>query len=574
MPDLAHSLYGRDLGHFSIVAGLWGLDFDAPDAKVGLKRLVHSLLDRELIKTQYRELPDDAKKALEHLAANHGRMPWAQFSRRYGLIREVGPGRRDRERPYLNPESTSEILWYRAWIGRAFVDLIGGAEEFVYIPSDLLELAGLQTTHEVYQLGRPATQAERAVIWLANDRILDHTCTLLAGLRIGLKDAQIEDFISELSYPLPVAIEFLKHLLVDTGVLDDQYIPVPDVTRQFLEAGRSEALTGLVQTWLASPEINDLWMVPGLVAEGGWRNDPVKTRQLALELIRGASDQYKGSAASEELPWISLSSFVSAVKQHEPDFQRPAGDYDSWFIRQAGSDEFLRGFENWDKVEGALLHYLIAGPLHWLGIVDLGTHASSHQDGLLQTASPEIGAFRLSLMADELLRGIPPGKAATESEPVQVNTEGDIWLSALCPRAVRYQIARFCSWEGLRDGDYYYVVTPMSLTHAQGQGLKVSQLLALLRRYAQNIPPMLVKALERWDTSGSEAQFEHVLLLRLKNPEILQALRGGRAARFIYEVISPTAAIIKPGSVKGLKSALAEMGYLVNVDFEMGESAG
>ena len=96
MPDLAHSLYGRDLGHFSIVAGLWGLDFDAPDAKVGLKRLVHSLLDRELIKTQYRELPDDAKKALEHLAANHGRMPWAQFSRRYGLIREVGPGRRDR----------------------------------------------------------------------------------------------------------------------------------------------------------------------------------------------------------------------------------------------------------------------------------------------------------------------------------------------------------------------------------------------------------------------------------------------------------------------------------------------
>ena len=61
---------------------------------------------------------------------------------------------------------------------------------------------------------------------------------------------------------------------------------------------------------------------------------------------------------------------MTAVHQQQPDFQRPAGDYDSWFLRDQQSGEFLRGFEHWDEVDGALLRYLICGPLHWLGGVD------------------------------------------------------------------------------------------------------------------------------------------------------------------------------------------------------------
>ncbi|NIO71720.1 MAG: hypothetical protein GTN71_22490, partial [Anaerolineae bacterium] len=51
------------------------------------------------------------------------------------------------------------------------------------------------------------------------------------------------------------------------------------------------------------------------------------------------------------------------IKESDPDFQRPDGDYSSWYIRQADTGRYLSGFESWDQVEGALIAYLIAQPL-------------------------------------------------------------------------------------------------------------------------------------------------------------------------------------------------------------------
>ena len=33
--------------------------------------------------------------------------------------------------------------------------------------------------------------------------------------------------------------------------------------------------------------------------------------------------------------------------------------------------DYLRGFSTWDEVDGALVRFLITGPMHWLGLVDL-----------------------------------------------------------------------------------------------------------------------------------------------------------------------------------------------------------
>ena len=96
--------------------------------------------------------------------------------------------------------------------------------------------------------------------------------------------------------------------------------------------------------------------------------------------------------------WWSLSSFVAAVHERQPDFQRPAGDYDSWFIRREGSTDFLRGFSTWDEVDGALIRFMIAGPLHWLGILDLATPAPNGS----------VTAFRFSRWAPALLDGAFP----------------------------------------------------------------------------------------------------------------------------------------------------------------------
>ena len=64
--------------------------------------------------------------------------------------------------------------------------------------------------------------------------------------------------------------------------------------------------------------------------------------------------------------WVSVADFIDAVKATDPDFQRPGGDYESWYIRDAGSGAYLTGFESWDRVEGELLRALLTGPARWL----------------------------------------------------------------------------------------------------------------------------------------------------------------------------------------------------------------
>ena len=87
-------------------------------------------------------------------------------------------------------------------------------------------------------------------------------------------------------------------------------------------------------------------------------------------------------------------------------------------------------------------------------------------------------------------------------------------------------------------------------------------MIALLRRFALTVPPSLVRALERLDQVGVEARLEQALILRVSSPEILQALRQSRAARFLGDPLGPTAIILRPNAGEKVLSILAELGYL------------
>jgi len=562
MPDLTHSLQGRDLGHLRIVAELWGLELSAPDARVGLQRLAPLLLDAARVAQVINDLPQAARLALQGLAQGEAdgsgaaRMSWALFTRRYGPLREVGPARRDRERPHLDPgASPVELLWYRALVARAFFDTPSGPQEFAYIPDDLLALLPALQAGEPPALGRPASPSERLHPLPAGDRILDHACTLLAALRMG------QPLESPFSFPPPGEGEngrppltpaVLQRLLSCAGLLDPSGVPLPEPTRLFLDAPRGEALAMLVKAWRSSPDFNELRLLPGLEAEGEWRNDPLRARTAILAFLNGIPGLSLAPAGEPARPFWSLPGFVSAIRQRNPDFQRPAGDYDSWHLRRASSVEFLRGFEHWDEVDGALIRYLICGPLFWLGIVDLAAPAPG--------APP--AAFRISAWGKALLAGQPAPGMPPENAPVQVLSDARLRAPRLAPRSARYQIARAARWEGETDREYLYRLTPASLDRARKSGLRVSHLVSLLRRCAPGIPPPLARALERWDERGSEARFERQVILRLSSPDLLAALRSSRAARFLGDPLGPTAVIVKPGAWEKVMAVLAEMGYL------------
>jgi hypothetical protein len=309
----------------------------------------------------------------------------------------------------------------------------------------------------------------------------------------------------------------------------------PEAVKAFLEAPRPDALKLLYDAWMESTTFNELRLMPGIICEGEWTNQPQETREFLLNLL-DAIPQGK---------WWSLNSFVRDVKQKYADFQRPAGDYDSWFIKRESDGEYLRGFACWDQVDGALIKYFITDVLHWLGQVDL-----SAADG-----ANEVTSFRLS--------SFEPRKA--ESGKIAVISNGRITVERYAPRTLRYQIARFCEWEESKSDEYKYQITAQSLKHAKEQGLKAEQLLALLVRHTNNkVPPALVKALKRWEVNGTEARVETQVVLRVSRPEILEEIRKSKAGKYLGEVLSPSAVIVKTGAIQQVMQALAELGLFAD----------
>ena len=110
--------------------------------------------------------------------------------------------------------------------------------------------------------------------------------------------------------------------------------------------------------------------------------------------------------------WWSIPAFIRAIKEKFPDYQRPAGDYDSWFIKRKSDGQYLRGFAYWDQVDGALIKYFIQ-TLHWLGMADLaspeeGKEATAFRVVSLKSKSKVNFDFEMT----EKSQSLPMGKSS------------------------------------------------------------------------------------------------------------------------------------------------------------------
>jgi hypothetical protein len=376
----------------------------------------------------------------------------------------------------------------------------------------------------VVPLGRAASPGEKGQEIPANDVILDDVTTLLAALRLGIEPPETR-----------IPTNVLQALLQSANLVKGT-VPQPEPIKTFLESPRADALTMLQNAWMESDTFNELRLMPGLICEGQWKNQPQETREFLLNLLD----------AIPEAKWWSLNAFIRDIKQKYPDFQRPAGDYDSWFIKRASDGQYLRGFASWDQVDGALIKYFITHILYWLAQVDLCIAEGATEPTSFQTTNSQV--------------------TSVENKKLNISSQGLISIPRLAPRAVRYQVSRFCEWDEPKDDVYRYRISTNSLTKAREQGLKVEHLLALLSRHGEaGIPPSLVKALKRWEVNGTEARVQTQVILKVSKPEVLEEMRKSRAAKFLGEVLSPTTVVIRGGAVQKVMETLTELGLLMEV---------
>jgi hypothetical protein len=539
MRTLSQSLQDHDRGYLRIVAELWGFEQPTGAAPAAARLLSEAMLAQasEMAAT----LPPEAARVLELLNRHAGRLPLEELGLRFGPLREMGPGRRDREKPWASPTSPLEVLWYRGLLARAFADSPAGPQEYGFIPHDLASRLPRPTPNTPAPIGRPAARPRRFAA--ADTFAVDDATTILAALRrrgwnvSELSPTRREWLLGHLLQPS--SLDLLLILLQEGGLLAPE--PQPEPIGEFLESSREAALSTLQRYYLQSAGWNDLAQVSSLRSAGAqWPNDPVLGRRAAIELL--ATVPVGG--------WWSIPDLAAAARREDPHFLRPSGGFDSWYLQRAADGAFLQGFESWDWVEGELLRYLVSGPLHWMGAVDL---------------SPDGAAFRWSPLGAPLREPQARLKPTSANGRSSVQPDGRVQVARLADRTLRYQVARLCEWESANRGSYAYRLAAGPLRRALAEGLTVSQARRILTEAAGGKPPKgISRALERWAEHGQEAELRPRLVLEVRDPSVVDLLSADASTgRFLGERLGPTSAAVEPGDWDALSKAALRLGLLI-----------
>lgn len=544
MPGLKKMLQSYDHDLIQRIGSFWGVDAAGLDVSLAVDKICQAMQMPGALTDEFDRLPPNVRRAWEDAAANPKKMTWSQFIRKYGVVREFGPAKRDREQPELHPVSTAEFLWYRGLIGRAFMNLPPEPREFVFIPDDLMPPQPAAPEPLLSAL-RPALPSEFSVVTPATLRIMDHATDWLAAARVK------RAFPGTAWQNWGINENFLRAFIDQACPKDANGYREPDAIKTFLSLPRVQVQTEWFHLWLESSEINDLRSMPGLIFEGNWQNDPLKPKAFLTGLLGCLTPG----------TWYSIPSLVGAIKQHNPDYQRPSGDYDSWYIRRAADQTYLRGIKHWEDVDGALIRHLLRGPLHWLGMIDLGK----------KSRGEEFTAFRLTRPFLDVLDAKSTKMAEDEKPLAQFGPDLRINLPTETSRLFRYQVGRFCEITDLSADATVYKPTPASLLLAADQGLMISQLTQFLEKSLSHpLPKSWTLLTARWAQHQLEVKVEKKVIVRTKTPEIMQALvNHPRLKKRIVEVLNPTSATIHADAVIEVEKALCEMGILLQNDLDV-----
>lgn len=549
MQSLLQTFQDYDFGQLKVIAELWGIPLTAKTKVGAATALAKTLSEGEFISEVLDSLPIEAADVLRRLIAKAGREPMADLARRYGPIREMGPGRRDREKPWREPISPLETLWYRGLIGKTFADSTLGVQEMAYIPIELFSVLPSQPDVRDFSKGFPIK--ETGNLDPATHAIYDDTTTVLAYLRKNPARSYDPDNpqLDQL-YPFlrqPESIHLLIILLLDTHILTpDPLEPNLEAMRDYLDRNLVDAQELMLQAWRSSSGWNDLQQTPGISSpQESWPNNPVAGRLAFLDVL--------GDLPIDQ--WQNFEQFVLAVKESRPAFQRMAGDFDSWYLFDTQTEASLRGFENWDKVEGRYLNFLISGPLHWLGAIDLG--------GI---ESKRITAFKLNSIAKRFFNQENEIQHDAEDQKISIREDGSILVPHDFAAAHRYQIARFSDWIGVDDTDYVYRLSPSSLSLAISQGLQLKHIRSLIKKTTDKAPPTFFKALARWEANGREAKLRSAFVLHVADEQIMNMLQSNRGtSKYIREILGPTSAIVWQKDRENLYQACLKAGLLLDL---------
>lgn len=568
MKTVRHSLVDYELPLLKAIADCRAILLNSSDHTEIIDQLVEALLSPVSTEITLDDLSQAEREALNFLLSQNGLVEASRFTRQFGDVRSMGPARLEREQPWKNPANPTESLWYRGLIYKAFQVTDRGSQEVVYIPQDLLPLLRPDTPQTTSQESLQITEAATPAKIIRTDnhlrenvfRILVYLQTNTVRLRedgsLAAKDRDLltDQLLPPLSptYSRAAELEFLLHLGRRSNLLavvHGRLKPAPTPAKSWLQAAPAEQVQLLQKSWQNDHTWNDLWRTPSLVPQPtGWENSPLRARSKILEHLE--------NSALSTAAWLSIDQFASKIKQIDPDFQRPNGDYESWYIQDLQGN-FLMGFSHWDEVEGALIRYVLSFILPLLGVVDLGYAAGD---------SNRASSIRLTPQGKQFLTGRSSEEADSPKKPAYLRVTQDFQVRVPLRASLydRFQLARFAELKSYEDGKATYHIHRGSIRRAMKNGVTPDQITAFLARATNSQTPLkVVEAVRSWGARYESVQLEQATLLHLKHAELAAELhRHPDIGPLLGESLNATTILVPSHHVSQLRRALRELGYL------------
>jgi hypothetical protein len=374
-------------------------------------------------------------------------------------------------------------------------------------------------------------------------------------------------------------IDFAVELLLALGILEIAARPSgyalaarPDRFELFLALTPEERAQHLLETWYALSNAFELGSVVSehgrlrfhyrLARAGyGYVSAPDEPNVAALRRLATRVVDRLGTPGSEERRYdahsfLDLLMGLAPALLHE---MNPHG-FHWWFTATEAPDTPLKldNAANRHRVWAPLLAALLAGPMQWLGLVEILKEGDKLTGFRLRSPEQHTGSRPLTVELDGQsgvpMITVPPGlPAATTAE------SGDS-LHALLSSIGELTAA---SRQGLR-----YQLTPRRLQAAFDAGLTGPQLLDRLTAVAGGrlAPPVQAVLDGWWARYGRIRLYDELTLLELGDDILLKELLAtSRLRAALVAQLSPRLAAVDPARVDDLIAELTRLGYMPRV---------